>query len=135
MKEEMILLLDKINNEMKGALVSCEIGEYVEKLLAKAIVVGYFKYNKLVAFIAYYANDALSYNGFLSMLCVDSSLRKEGIATILVEGAQKHLIKKGYSVLSLEVLKSNISAISLYEKLGFNIVDDRGNKFFMCCNI
>lgn len=57
--------------------------------------------------------------GDINQVAVTSAFRKRGIAEQLVSSMIDDLEKAGYIYITLEVRKSNVAAISLYEKLGF----------------
>ena len=58
-------------------------------------------------------------------IAVSSDYRRQGIGQALIEGLVAHLQQKNVIALLLEVRVSNIPAIALYEKLGFEQVGRR----------
>ncbi len=60
--------------------------------------------------------------------------RGKGIGTQLLENMLGLLKKHGYAKLSLSVQKAN-PAIRLYSRLGFSLVEDRGEECLMCCSL
>ena len=58
-------------------------------------------------------------------IAVAPDYRRNGIGQALVEGLVAHLLQKNVIALLLEVRVSNIPAIALYEKLGFEQVGRR----------
>lgn len=58
-------------------------------------------------------------------IAVSSDYRRQGIGQALIEGLVAHLLQKNVIALLLEVRVSNIPAITLYEKLGFEQVGRR----------
>ncbi len=73
--------------------------------------------HKPVGFVAYYKKTF--FKGFILFLAVDEQCRKIGCATKLLSYAIKDLFNRGCSVIELITRVSNISAQSLYHKLGF----------------
>jgi len=63
-------------------------------------------------------------------LAVHPQFRNRGIAIRLIEALQVKLIEQGNAALLLEVRKSNVPAIKLYEKMGFLTVGVRPNYYF-----
>lgn len=55
--------------------------------------------------------------------------RRKGIAQALIHALENHLKQRGVESLTLEVRASNIPAISLYQKLGFQEVGRRRNYY------
>lgn len=62
-------------------------------------------------------------------IAVHPDYRKQGIGTALIVGLIGALELRGSHSLMLEVRASNISAISVYEKLGFSEVGRRKNYY------
>ena len=58
-------------------------------------------------------------------IAVSSDYRRQGIGQALIESLVAHLLQKNVIALLLEVRVSNIPAITLYEKLGFEQVGRR----------
>jgi len=62
-------------------------------------------------------------------VAVDSKFRKRGIARMLIEDTLEYFKSRGANHAVLEVRTDNISAINLYEKLGFEPVRIRRNYY------
>lgn len=88
-------------------------------------------------FVALYGEKAVGYGGMWSIagegqitnIAVLKEYRKNNIGTRLLDALIKSAIDKKLSVLMLEVRKSNIPALSLYKKAGFEIVGERTNYY------
>jgi ribosomal protein S18 acetylase RimI-like enzyme len=52
-------------------------------------------------------------------LAINPNLRGQGIAKKLIQFSLEFAKTKGYSIISLEVNEANLTAIKLYEKIGF----------------
>lgn len=55
--------------------------------------------------------------------------RNKGVATSLIKEMFKYLIKENVMFITLEVRKSNVPAINLYKKFGFNVVSVKPNYY------
>ena len=62
-------------------------------------------------------------------VAVSNKFRNKGIATSLINALIENLKSKGVTSLFLEVRESNVSAIKLYEKLGFIKLSVRKNYY------
>lgn len=58
----------------------------------------------------------------IQRIAIDNRYRKNGYGTVLLESYISDCIRKGISCIHLEVRKSNLPAVSLYEKSGFEQV-------------
>lgn len=91
-------------------------------------------YLYLVAFfnknIVAYAGASISYEqGELLSICVDSSYRKQGLATKILKDLFFILKHIGVLKIFLEVNKNNTPAINLYKKLDFQFLSERKNYY------
>ena len=62
-------------------------------------------------------------------IAVDERYRRQGVAQMLVDALVERLKKMDSRCLTLEVRISNVPAIALYEKLGFEQVGKRPNYY------
>ena len=91
-------------------------------------------YLYLVAFfnknIVAYAGASISYEqGELLSICVDSSYRKQGLATKILKDLFFILKHIGVLKIFLEVNKNNTPAINLYKKIDFQFLSERKNYY------
>ncbi len=101
------LILDEISNKNSVSFV-CKIE------------------GKIVAYIFF---RFLLDEGEIMKICVSPEYRKMKIASRLMESSLDFGIKNGVEKCFLEVRKSNIKAISLYEKFGFSVYAERKNYY------
>lgn len=64
---------------------------------------------------------------YIDNIAVKSDYRRMYVAEELLKKAQSDAFSRGCSFISLEVRKSNASAVALYKKLGYNTVGERKN--------
>ncbi len=58
----------------------------------------------------------------IESLAVSGEMRGQGIGTQLVNRVEQFAAENGYSLLSLDVVDTNVAAQKLYERLGFEVV-------------
>lgn len=75
--------------------------------------------------VGYVGSEAVLDSADMMNIAVDPEYRRKGIAQKLTEALMDHLKTKGIQFLMLEVRVSNLSAIALYEKLGFTVAGRR----------
>ena len=61
---------------------------------------------------------------FIFYIGIDESLREKGFGTTAMEMIENEIKKIGLNTIRLHVLKNNISAIKVYNKLGYKIYTD-----------
>lgn len=66
-------------------------------------------------------------DGAITNVAVHPDFRRKGIAKALLSALEDEGRKIGADTISLEVRKSNLSAIKLYEKMGYTVVGERPN--------
>lgn len=77
--------------------------------------------------IGYIGSNNILGEVFITNIAVTSSFRRKGVGFLLLKSLIDECGNKRASYLTLEVRKSNISAIKLYEKAGFKQVGERKN--------
>lgn len=118
-------LLNELNEEYNPPLSSVvNISSYTEKIINNAKIISYHEMGELIAFIAFYCNDLNYKVGYMSMLAVAKEKRGKGLAMNLINSSIDILKKEGFKKYRLEVYKSNVKAITLYEKFGFVIISE-----------
>ena len=131
MKDQLIVLLRVLNEEMAGKLIQTGIEDYVDKILENASIMTIYKNKELQAFIAFYDNDVQKENAFLTMLAVKKEVGNMGYGKTLLELSIKELTKLGFVKYGLEVYHENHRAIDLYKKYGFVEVHKSTTNIFM----
>ena len=71
------------------------------------------------ALVGYAGMQTVLDEGYVTNVAVSPASRRRGVASQLLEALLAHANTKALSFLTLEVRASNIPAISLYEKYGF----------------
>ena len=80
-------------------------------------------------FLGYVGSQTVIDESDVMNLAVHPDYRRQGIAEKLMEALEKGLRERESKSLTLEVRASNVSAIALYEKLGFQQVGLRKNYY------
>ena len=131
MKLELINFLKELNALHSGRLIEQNINNYVEKVYKLATIHEIKKDGNIIAFIAYYDNDKKRNTAFLSILAIHTKFQNLGYGKLLLNEAVENLKQNNFERFDLEVLKSNIKAIKLYKKNGFQIIGEIGDKYKM----
>jgi ribosomal protein S18 acetylase RimI-like enzyme len=125
-------LLYKLDNEFDPPLTShLDIITYIKKIVANAKIVAIIEEGDLIAFIAFYCNDNINKIGYMSMLAVAKEKRGNGLAKNMINSAIENLKRKRFQKFRLEVYKTNINAIKLYQLNNFTIVEESDFSYIM----
>lgn len=106
--------------------------KWPEKFEAKAdSIICYNDKEDVVGCLFFYDNEMAMKNqeGYCVFFCVLPDYRRSGIASEMIFRVKKHLNSKGIPVFKLKCAKSNIAALNLYKKSGFDVVDDDGRAY------
>jgi ribosomal protein S18 acetylase RimI-like enzyme len=134
MKREIHNLVLRHNNFIDGLYIPQDLNVYVDKIMKNAIIITYNYEGELKGFIAFYANSP-NRRAFLSLILVDKNSQGKNIGKFLLESSIRDLRNKKFVSYSLEVLKKNTKAISLYKNFGFEIQEDRKTFWLMNLDI
>ena len=95
-------------------------------LTGRFLALGVNKQEKLVGVITC---STTMFDADIESVFVDKNFRKQGIASMLITGLEKELIKSNIEKIFLEVRNSNIQAQNLYSKHGFKKISQRKNYY------
>ena len=119
MRGDLINILQTLNNDLNGTLLSVDIPKYVDKIQKFATIISICKQSEVKAFVAFYENDKNNEVAYLTMIAVCKACWHLGYGKRLLEFSINQIREKGYKFYRLEVKKDNLKAIKLYEKYGF----------------
>jgi len=108
-----------------------DIHDYSKKLNDKAVRFEAWISADLVGLVAIYCNQFKDSKAFVSSVSVLPESQGQGIASHLMRQCINHLEIGGFYHLGLEVDKRNLSALSLYRRLGFTTLQSSGTLLFM----
>ena len=87
--------------------------------------------SEVVGFLSVEAHHEQNDYIYLDDLSVTEAYRNKGIGTQLITAAESYTRQIGIPAVLLHVEKTNGSAMSLYEKLGYSVYRDDGQRFLM----
>lgn len=108
---------------------SVELREYSAKLSRYARFVVAYTEEKIVGLIAFYENSSIG-ELYVPYVCTSVNYRKQGVANSLLNKLIEYADSINYSI-ALEVLRTNLVAVSLYNKIGFEICGENDRKYSM----
>ena len=128
-------------SEVYDLLIKCEksfnpplsvtmssLERYSDKLSEFADFVLFVEAENTVGFAAFYTNEEGGF-AYIPLIWVDEKHQHQGIGKRMIEKlAEKSTnIKK----IRLEERKTNIKAIGFYRNMGFEVIEDRGEKYLV----
>lgn len=124
-------LLNLMSPQFKPSLSeTLNLEEYADKLSKNAMFLICYVNDLVKGSIVFYPNHLTSIL-YIPLVWVDMDFRGFGIAKEMFGGLIQFGKNEGLSNLDLEVLKDNNPAKSLYDSLGFSILEERPQKYLM----
>lgn len=97
---------------------------YAEKVYEHALVFGILENNSIVGLAAFYANDIVSKQSYLTYIGLFEQYTSKGIGTILLLLCEKTAKARQMTKMKLEVEKNNERAIRFYNNNGYLPMDE-----------
>lgn len=125
-------LLTKVDTDFDPPLsLNLDLVEYAKKIASKAILFTRFDDNALIALCAIYGTDKENFQAYLTLLAVAPEFRGIGLAKNMITEMEFYVLKNGYKSIRLEVYKTNLGALSMYKRLGYEIVEQTDHSYFL----
>jgi len=96
-----------------------DIIEYSKKIFNNAVTFEAWSENDLVGLVAAYFNNTDDRSGYVTIVAISKDYLRQGIATDLMNMCINHAERSGTKEIKLEVYKTNLPAISVYNRFGF----------------
>ena len=87
--------------------------------------------NIIIGYIAIEVHNESEKFVYLDDISVSEAFRSQGIGSALIKKAESYAAEKNAAYIALHVESSNISAIKLYERLGYYVRNNEENRLFM----
>lgn len=114
-----------------GFITGIPIEDYLDKIKEKAEIISHFREGECVGFVAFYCNDPMKKNAFITLVLVAPEFRGRGISQALINYALDVCKVRKFEICSLEVVGENIPAVKAYEKIGFIKAGQNKGKIMM----
>jgi ribosomal protein S18 acetylase RimI-like enzyme len=122
------LILDEQARLENRFIEGVELEAYLAKLGASAEILSDSIGERCRGFVAYYCNDEVSRQAYITLVLVEPGSRGIGLGRSLVAGVMAIARRRGFTSCRLEVGKHNEAAQAMYRSLGFRCVADHGRK-------
>lgn len=108
-----------------------DLDSYLNKVFQYGEAVIVVDNNKVKGCSFFYSNNLETKTGYITLLCVDSRCRKQGIASSLLEKTYSIMKNNGMTYCELSTNENNNRSIHLYTKQGFRILESREGELHM----
>lgn len=119
-KNDLVKYLKKVDLSFPIPLSrKVNLEEYADKLLEKATLCCEYKEHELVGLVAGYTDNLINNLAYIALVGVTENAQHQGIASRLVKEFCEICNKKKIDKVHLYTDTTNIKAIKMYKKLGF----------------
>jgi len=108
---------------------------YLLKLKSSSETIRYYISEELAGFVAFYCNDKEKELSFITLVLISPKFRGSGLASNLVRFTLESCRLKGFRKCGLQVKNDNLTAISVYQKLGFKIDKETESVLYMIAEL
>lgn len=133
-KSALLKFLRKVDDDFVPTLSQkTNLEEFCTKIMSKAkLFVSYAKDGNVKGLVVMYANDFEHHYSYVSLVAVDLSFRKQGIADDLMRKAISYVKNLGKDKINcIGIHTNNAIALHLYEKLGFVAQSELDNRKYL----
>lgn len=124
-------------SRQQGRFINSDIDEYINKIYFQAELIPHYIQGDLAGLIAFYCNNQISKEAFITSIIVDPKYRGIKISINLVNIVKSIALSRGFTQCKLQVHKDNEIAINLYKRCGFEFESESliDKKLFMICKL
>lgn len=101
------------------------IEAYAEKIAKKSITFEAWNGQELVGMVAAYINDAANCTAYITNVSTVNSFSGQGIGKNLLKMCADYALEKGFREIILEVNSQNHTAVKLYEKNNYRLINTK----------
>lgn len=105
--------------------------KYLGRIFQRAELLIHQAAGKTLGFVFFYCNSESKDFSYITLISTSNAARGQGVGYSLVNQVLFLSKQRGYTACRLEVRKSNKSALAFYERMGFQIIEDRNDRFLM----
>lgn len=126
-----ILKLIQAEQTVQGGCFIPDGSEYLEKLARHAELLIHQDDADVFGYVFFYCNAADKKNSYITLIGTSPQARGKGVGYGLLQYVLQTSRQRGFSCCQLEVRKANTDAFDFYQRFGFEIAEDRGDKYLM----
>lgn len=113
--------IKSVDKEFTPSLSShVDLNRFANKVLTVGHVISIINNNKISGSIAFYANDMITFKGYISFIATSNSMRNQGIASSLISLVIDEMRNSGMTCVGIHT--NNPIASRIYQRLGFKVI-------------
>ena len=122
------LILEEQTRQCGRFIEGVDLEEYLARLGDHSEIVSDSVGTACRGFVAFYCNDHLSRQAYITLVLVDPRHRRWGLGRSLVQAVLDIAKRRGFQSCRLEVARCNAPAHAMYLSMGFRVVEQRSSK-------
>lgn len=128
---DQVLELIALEQARQNGLFIPNENDYLEKICSHAELLIHQDPKGVQGFVFFYCNAHDKIASYISLIGTSIEARGKGVGFALLNQVLFISKQRGFSGCQLEVRKNNSTAFNLYQRIGFAVVEDRGEKYLM----
>lgn len=113
--------IKSVDKEFTPSLSShVDLNLFANKVLTIGHVISILDNNRISGSIAFYANDMITFKGYISFIATTNSMRNQGIASSLISLVIDEMRNAGMTCVGIHT--NNPKASRIYQHLGFKVI-------------
>ena len=107
--------------------------DFSHKIINLGVVMAEVRNNNIIGIVAFYCNNIVEKQAYVTLCAVDSEYRGRGIAKHLLLNAVEYVRGKKFNKIGIH--SNNPLAIEIYKKIGFNIILNEPSRTYLEYNL
>lgn len=108
-----------------------DIADFSDKIFNNTITFEAWDNENLIGLLSVYFNNTIDYYAFINNVSTEKKYANSDIATSLMNSCIEYGQNNNFKIIGLEVSTQNLIAIKLYEKFGFQVIEELNGFFKM----
>lgn len=125
-----IALIKKEQEAQQGLFIPSDAA-YLEKLASHAELLVHQDSSGVLGYVFFYCNAPDKKTSYVTLIGTSAQARGKGVGYGLLQHVLHTSKQRGFAYCQLEVRKANVCAFDFYLQVGFEVEEDRGDKYLM----
>jgi len=130
-QKEILEIIEAEQYRQGGLFLPSDSDSYLAKISLHAELITHQEGESCLGFCFFYCNAEDKQASYITLIGTSRAARGKGVGYGLLQHVLAVTRQRGFSSCQLEVRKANHEAFLFYQKAGFSILEDRGEKYLM----